>query len=69
VLDVQFREDASAVRSGDGAHTFTVLRQLALNLIRQDRTTRGSIASKRFRAALDDSYLARVLAGLAPPAR
>ena len=66
VLDVQFREDASAVRVGDGAHTFTVLRQLALNLIRQDRTVRGSIASKRFRAALDDSYLARLLAGLSP---
>jgi predicted transposase YbfD/YdcC len=66
VLDVQFREDASAVRVGDGAHTFTVLRQLALNLIRQDRTGRGSIASKRFRAALDDTYLARLLAGLTP---
>jgi predicted transposase YbfD/YdcC len=66
VLDVQFREDASAVRVGDGAHTFTVLRQLALNLIRQERTGRGSIASRRFRAALDDTYLARLLAGLAP---
>src|SRR5215210_1058130 len=66
VLDVQFREDASAVRVGDGAHTFTVLRQVALNLIRQDRTVRGSIASKRFRAALDDAYLARLLAGLTP---
>jgi len=66
VLDVQFREDASAVRVGEGAHTFTVLRQLALNLIRQDHTARGSIASKRFRAALDDTYLARLLAGLAP---
>jgi predicted transposase YbfD/YdcC len=65
VLDVQFREDASTVRVGDGAHTFTVPRHLALNLIRQDRTTRGSIASKRFRAALDDTYLARLLAGLA----
>ena len=66
VLDVQFREDASTVRVGDGAHTFTVLRQLALNLIRQDHTVRGSIASKRFRAALDDSYLAQLLTGLAP---
>jgi predicted transposase YbfD/YdcC len=66
VLDVQFREDASTVRVGDGAHTFTVLRQLALNLIRQDRTVRGSIATKRFRAALDDTYLAQLLTGLAP---
>ena len=66
VLDVQFREDASAVRVGDGAHTFTVLRYLALNLLRQNHTVRGSIASKRFRAALDHSYLTRLLAGLTP---
>jgi predicted transposase YbfD/YdcC len=64
VLDVQFREDASTVRVGDGAHTFTVLRQLALNLLRQERAGRGSIASKRFRAALDDTYLLTVLTGL-----
>jgi predicted transposase YbfD/YdcC len=66
VLDVQFREDASAVRVGDGAHNFAVLRHLALNLLRQDRTGRGSLATKRFRAALDDTYLQRLLAGLAP---
>ena len=65
VLDVQFREAASTVRVGDAAHTFTVLRQLALNLLRQDRTVRGSLATKRFRAALDDTYLAQLLAGLA----
>jgi predicted transposase YbfD/YdcC len=66
VLDVQFREDASAVRVGDGAHTFAVLRHLALNLLRQDRTHRGSLATKRFRAALDDTYLSQLLTGLAP---
>jgi len=66
VLDVQFREDASTVRVGDGAHTFAVLRHLALNLLRQDRTVRGSLATKRFRAALDDTYLQRLLAALAP---
>jgi predicted transposase YbfD/YdcC len=66
VLDVQFREDASAVRVGVGAHYFAVQRHLALNLLRQDRTGRGSLATKRFRAALDDTYLQRLLAGLAP---
>jgi predicted transposase YbfD/YdcC len=65
VLDVQFREDASTVRVGDGAQTFAVLRHLALNLLRHDRTVRGSRATKRFRAALDDTYLARLLTGLA----
>jgi predicted transposase YbfD/YdcC len=69
VLDVQFREDASPVRVGDGAHNLAVLRHLALNLLRQDRTVRGSLASKRFRAALDPSYLHRLLGDLAhlPP--
>ena len=65
VLDVQFREDASTVRVGAGAHTFAVLRHLALNLLRQDHWVRGSLATKRFRAALDDTYLARLLTGLA----
>jgi predicted transposase YbfD/YdcC len=64
VLDVQFREDASTVRVGDGAQNFAVLRHLALNLLRQDHTSRGSLATKRFRAALDETYLTRLLAGL-----
>jgi predicted transposase YbfD/YdcC len=66
VLDVQFREDASLVRVGEGAHNLAVLRHLALNLLRQDRSVRGSLASKRFRAALDHAYLLHLLANLAP---
>ena len=64
VLDVTFREDASRVRVGDGAQNFAVLRHLALNLLRQESTRRGSIATKRFRAALDDTYLHTLLGGL-----
>ena len=66
VLDVLFREDACSVRVGDGAHNLALVRQFALNLLRQERTHRGSLATKRFRAALDDAYLRRLLAGLAP---
>jgi predicted transposase YbfD/YdcC len=66
VLDVHFREDASPVRVGDGAQNFAVLRHLALNLLRHEGTGRGSLASKRFRAALEPAYLEQVLAGLAP---
>src|SRR5439155_20177030 len=68
VLDVLFREDACPVRVGEGAHNLARLRHLALNLLRQERTHRGSLATKRFRAALDDAYLRRLLAGLAPAA-
>jgi predicted transposase YbfD/YdcC len=65
VLDVHFREDACRVRGGDGAHNFAVLRHLALNLLCQDSSVRGSLAAKRFRAALDHAYLLRLLASLA----
>jgi predicted transposase YbfD/YdcC len=64
VLDVLFHEDACSVRVGDGAHNFALVRQLALNLLRQERTLRGSLATKHFRATLDDTYLYRLLAGL-----
>jgi predicted transposase YbfD/YdcC len=64
VLDVAFREDESRVRVGDGAENLAVLRHFALNLLRQERTTPGSVATKRFRAALDHDYLLAVLAGL-----
>ena len=68
VLDVHFREDACPVRVGDGAQNLARLRHVALNLLRQEHTHRGSLATKRFRAALDDAYLRRLLAGLTPAA-
>jgi hypothetical protein len=64
VLDVVFREDACRVRVGDGTHNLAILRPLSLHLLRQEPTRRGSLATKRFRAALDDTYLRRLLAGL-----
>ena len=64
VLDMIFREDERRVRGGDGAANLAVLRHFALNLLRQERTAQGSLATKRFRAALDDAYLLTLLAGL-----
>lgn len=66
VLDVTFGEDACRVRTGHGAQNFAVLRQLALNLLRRDRARRDSLPTKRFTAALDDAYRARLLAPLLP---
>ncbi len=64
VLDVSFGEDACRVRADHGPRSLAVLRHLALNLLRQECSRRGSIATKRFTAALDETYLARVLAGV-----
>jgi len=38
VLDVAFREDDSRVRKGNGAQNFAVLRHIALNLLKQEKT-------------------------------
>ncbi len=70
VLDATFREDACRVRADHGPQNLAVLRHFALNLLRRERTRQGSVATKRFAAALDETYLAQVLtgmAGLQPP--
>jgi predicted transposase YbfD/YdcC len=64
VLDVTFDEDASRVRDGHAPENLAILRHFALNLLRQDRSTHGSVATKRFRAALNDDYLRSILDGL-----
>jgi predicted transposase YbfD/YdcC len=60
VLDVTFDEDRSRVRAGNAPQNFAVLRHIALNLLRQE-PSKGSINTKRFRAALDEQYLLKVL--------
>jgi predicted transposase YbfD/YdcC len=59
-LDVTFAEDDSRVRQRNAATNFAVVRRLALNLAKQEKT-QMSIAKKRFAAALDTDYLEKVL--------
>lgn len=65
LLDVAFAEDACRVRAGHAARNLAVVRHLALNLLRLNTTRTGSIATKRFAAALDDTYRSTILAGVA----
>ena len=62
VLDMSFREDECRVRRGDGAEILGVVRHIALNLLRQDKTSKRGIKGKRYNAALDINYAAKVLA-------
>jgi predicted transposase YbfD/YdcC len=65
VLDVTYQEDKSRVRKGFGAENLSRLKRLTLNLLMQDKTSRESIATKRFEAALDDEYREKLLENLA----
>ena len=61
VLDIAFREDECRIRMEHGPENFAVLRHIALNLLRQEATFKGSIKSKRHRAGWNDAYLTQVL--------
>ena len=66
VLDVAFREDDCRVRKDHAPENLAILRHLALNLIRQDKTKKGGIKTKRLVAGWDHDYLLHLL-GLAKP--
>jgi predicted transposase YbfD/YdcC len=63
VLDVAFREDDSRVRNGHAPENLAVLRHIALNLLRQDTSTKLGIQNKRLKAGWDDTYLANLVFG------
>jgi predicted transposase YbfD/YdcC len=61
-LDVTFREDQSRLRTGHSPENFAVLRHIALNLLRQEPSTK-SMPRKRLACALNPDYLLKVLIG------
>jgi predicted transposase YbfD/YdcC len=61
VLDVAFREDASAVHEGHAPENLSLLRKIALTALKSEITFKAGIARKRKRAGWDDRYLFEVL--------
>jgi predicted transposase YbfD/YdcC len=62
-LDIAFDEDRCRVRKEHGAENFAILRHIALNLLKQEKTCKRSIKGKRLLAGWDEDYLFKVLSG------
>ena len=63
ILDVAFREDDSRIRMGNAAENFSILRRLALNLIKQEPSAKSGVKARRKRAGWDENYFLKIISG------
>jgi predicted transposase YbfD/YdcC len=63
-LDLAFREDECRVRKDYAPENLAVIRHIALNLLKQEKTSKVGIKIKRSKAGWDEKYLASVLGSM-----
>jgi len=64
VLDVALREDDCRVRKGNAPENLALLRHIAVNAVKQEKTKKLGVKNKRLRAGWDEAYLAKILCGV-----
>ena len=64
ILDVVFDEDGSRLRKDHGPENLALIRRIAVSLLKNEKTAKGWIASKRKQAGWDNDYLLKILLGL-----
>ena len=60
-LDVSFADDLNRSRVGNAAENLSIIKRIALNLLKQETSTKIGITAKRKKAGWDDKYLFKVL--------
>lgn len=58
---MSFREDLSQVRIGHAPENLALIRRIALNLLKQEKTHKNGISCRRKTASWDHQYLLKVL--------
>lgn len=61
ILDVQFGEDQSRKRNENAAQNYSIIMKMALNLLKNETSTKQGIQGKRLKAAWNEDYLWKVL--------
>jgi len=61
ILDVAMREDKSRIRKDNAPANFAMLRHIAVNILRQNKSKKFGVRSKQFLAAIDESYMNEIL--------
>lgn len=64
MLDTEFGEDDCRKRAEDSAENFARIRQMCLNLLRNETTFKASLKHKRAKCAMEPEYLYKVLTAL-----
>ena len=62
-LDVTFQEDQCRIRKGHADANFSVMRRMAISMLKNNHRRKVGIKNKRLIAALDEQYLTEVLLG------
>lgn len=66
MLDVVFKEDESLVRKNNGAENLSMLRKIAMNILKKENQGYKKMSKnmKRFRAAMDDRLLDEIVTNI-----
>jgi hypothetical protein len=65
ILDLAFDEGRCRVRKDHGPENIALLRHIALNLLKQEKTCKRGIQGKRLLVGWNQEYLLKVLTGFA----
>lgn len=61
VLDMAFDEDRSRIRKGHSAVNMSILRHIALNLVKAEKSSKMGNKTKRLKVAWDNQYMLKIL--------
>lgn len=64
VLDVTFNEDHCQIRDRKAVQNFSLLRKIAINLVRRHYVSKASLKGRRKMAAWDNRYMEQILTGI-----